>query len=98
MYIYCVIVSSFFFHLCVHLALSHNSSNRTMGSRYLKSENETLRRLYPSATKAEIMAELPDRNWVAVSKYARHKLGLYRTRKSKGLQMLAGRLEAKKKR
>ena len=70
-----------------------------MGNRYLKSENETLRRLYPSATPADVMAELgPERNWEAVSKYARHKLGLHRSRKSIGLAVSEGLAKGKKKR
>ena len=61
----------------------HHTLFIIMGNRYLKSENETLRSMYSYATKAEIMAKLPGRNWIAVSKYAQHKLGLYRSKKAK---------------
>ena len=47
--------------------------------------------MYPYAMKAEIMAELLGRNWTAVSKYARHKLGLHRSRKAKGEAVQLGR-------
>ena len=69
-----------------------------MGNRYLKSENETLRRLYSSATPTEVMAELAGRNWASVSKYARHKLGLHRSRKAIGLAIVEGLEKAKRKR
>lgn len=68
-----------------------------MGDRYLKFEIAVLQRLYPTATKREILAEIPGRNWVALSAHAR-RIGLHRTQKTKRLHMLAGRLEAKARR
>ena len=69
-----------------------------MGNRYLKSEVLIIKEMYPSATKADIMAALPGRDWTAVSRYARHKLGLHRSRKAIGLAVIAGLAEAKRKR
>jgi hypothetical protein len=69
-----------------------------MGNRYLKSEVAALKAMYASATKAEIMAELPGRNWIVVCRYARFRLGLYRSRKAKGLAITAGRLKGQRKR
>lgn len=84
--------STSFFHLPSH------SIHIKMGERYLKSEIATLRRMYPSASKADIIAELPGRDWTALSAHARRKLGLHRTRKAIGLAVLAGMAEGKRKR
>jgi len=61
------------------------------GDRYLKSENETLCKMYPTATKAEILAEMPGRNWLPLSAHARRNLGLHRTREAKWVQIQIGR-------
>lgn len=69
-----------------------------MGERYLKSEVVILKRMYPSALKADILAALPGRDWTAIGRYARYRLGVYRTRKAIGLAVLAGLTEGKRKR
>lgn len=53
--------------------------------------------MYPTATRSEILAELPGREWTAISKYARHKLGLHRTKKAKGEAVRSGRWKTLKK-
>lgn len=63
----------------------------------MKTELETLKAMYPSATKADIMEGISERNWAAVSKYARHRLGLHRTKSAKGRAMRVGKAEAKQK-
>lgn len=68
-----------------------------MGNRYLKTEIETLKQMYPSESQADIMAILPGRGWTAVGKYARSRLDLHRTRKAKGLAVVEGLARAKRK-
>ena len=68
-----------------------------MGSRYLKTEVESLKRMYPSASEAEILVEVPGRSWMAISKYSRTKLNLHRTKKAIYLAVLAGQAKAKLK-
>ena len=69
-----------------------------MGDRYKKSEVEILKEKYPSASEAEIMSILSGRNWTAICKYARSKLGLHRTRKAIGLAVSKGLAKGKRKR
>ena len=45
--------------------------------RYLKSEEELLRKMYPNAPKAEIVKALPGRTWVALRRKG-EKMGLKR--------------------
>jgi len=68
-----------------------------MGARYLKTEEETLSRMYPWATESEILTAMPGRGWIALCVHARNR-GLRRTRKAIGLQISAGRLAARQKR
>lgn len=69
-----------------------------MGARYLKFEISVIKEMYPTEIEDDIMIKLPGRNWTAISKYARSKLRLNRSRKAIGLAVIAGLVEAKRKR
>ena len=65
--------------------------------RYLKSEDETIKKMYPSATKAEIQAAMPDRSWDGICVHARRK-GIHRTTEARAREIDLGRVDAAKAR
>lgn len=85
-----------FYHHRGHIHIL--TREKEMGNRYLKSEVLIIKEMYPSASKADILAALPGRDWTPIGRYARYRLGLHRTRKAIGLAVLAGLAEGKRKR
>ena len=67
-----------------------------MGARYLKSEVAIIKAMYATETEEDIMALLPNRDWVAICRYARTYLGLNRSRKAIGIAVTKGHIKAKR--
>ena len=67
-----------------------------MAARYLKSEVAVLKAMYATETEEDIMDKLPNRNWVAVCRYARTYLNLHRSRKAIGIAVTKGHIKAKR--
>jgi hypothetical protein len=61
-----------------------------MGERYLKTEEETIRTHYPTATRDEILTLMPGRTWVQIGAHAR-KRGVHRTSETWGNSVREGR-------
>jgi hypothetical protein len=66
-----------------------------MGARYYKSEVSILQRLYPTATKSEILTAIPGRNWGALRAYAR-RMNLHRSQKAISIAIKMGHIKAKR--
>jgi hypothetical protein len=61
-----------------------------MGDRYLKTEEGTIRRCYPTATRAEILEKIPGRTWAQIGVHAR-TMGVHRTSQTWGNSIREGR-------
>ena len=61
-----------------------------MGARYLKYEEAIIRNEYPTASRARLLALLPDRTWEQIGVHAR-KMGVHRTSETWGNSIREGR-------
>lgn len=61
-----------------------------MGARYLKTEDDVIRRHYPTATRPDILERIPNRTWNQIGDHAR-KMGIYRTSQAWGHSVREGR-------
>ena len=61
-----------------------------MGARYLKTEDDAIRRYYPTASHAEILEFIPNRTWAQIGGHARKK-GIHRTPKAWSNSVREGR-------
>lgn len=65
-----------------------------MGARYLKAEDEAIRKYYPTATRSELLQRIPDRTWPQILAYA-NRIHIHRTTKAKGNSIRVGRKKLK---
>lgn len=65
-----------------------------MGSRYLKAEEEAIRDFYPTATRTDMLALIPDRTWEEIGTHAR-RMRVLRTTQAKGNSIRNGKKEIK---
>jgi hypothetical protein len=61
-----------------------------MGERYWKAEERIIREHYPTATRNEILALMPNRTWLQLSAHAR-EMGVHRTSETWGNSVREGR-------
>jgi len=61
-----------------------------MGNRYLKVEDEAIRKYYPTATRQEILQRIPNRTWIQIGARA-IRIGVHRSTQAKGDSIREGR-------
>ena len=61
-----------------------------MGERYLKSEDAIIKEHYPTSTREEILALIPNRTWTQSVSHA-HRMGVHRTSQAWGNSIREGR-------